>query len=216
LAVADSITLTGLHGTVAQIRAAGEAAARTLQDDISEWFEVSRTLRGKVHTPSVEYTEWKASQGFDTRPGHRSGMLAESLRFDRLYRINASRGTLVVTFDIELSEVEYATHYSDLYTRGGNLLAITKKAERAFRDDVVSLLPKAKKEKPKAKAKPKPKDPLTVRRQRGLPVTGFGVDLLKQRVRRPSFGSFLIATGASLAGEIAEKFKRVKITRRVA
>lgn len=222
----DTITLTGLNGTVSQIRAAGEVAAASLQKDIAEWFEVSRTLLGKVHIPAKSYTEWKAEQGFDTRPGHRSGMLQESLDFDRLYTLKASRGTLSVTFDIELSSVEYAQHYSSLYTRQGNLLAITKKAERTFRDEVVSLLPEAKKKEPKAKKKskkkakpkaPKPVGPLGARVQRGRSVTGIGVDIIKRRVaaRTPNFGSISLAFGMSISQRIADRQNRVQIQRSV-
>lgn len=209
--MADSITLTGLTGTRAQIMAAAEAAAYDLQQKISDAFEKSRTLKGRVHTPARAYTDWKAEQGFDTRPGHRSGMLAESLRFDQLYTIAVGRGTCTVQFDIALSEVEYAQHYSDLYTPGGNLLAITKTAEREFRADVIGLLPKVQTQakakpaaKPEAKQKTKPPQPAKPKAVR--------VNIIRPP-KRSALGSFLIGSNESLIREIAGRFNLVKIRR---
>lgn len=148
LADAFTITVSGISGsTASDNKAAAVDGARAVQDQIALFFEAERTAKGPLIPNSDEYTISKIRRGLDPRRGWRTGALGASLYDDDLFVTSATDTSAVAIFDIRLSTVPYAHHYSDQKTRGG-LLALTDRMLGIFRRVFEGGLPADELEEP--------------------------------------------------------------------
>lgn len=103
--------------------------ASEVESRIAEDFDNERGAGLKLIPNSQEYDDWKAANGFDSRRGHKEGILQEELDAGGFASVSVMGATGKIVFSEQLlfDRVGYAEYYVANKVKGGKLLVFLKK-----------------------------------------------------------------------------------------
>lgn len=110
---------------------AAEEAEKMIAEDFAEQKAAGRKLRANT----AAYDDWKAANGYDSRRGHREGLLQDALddgdNYTVSYNARAGRGTITLREQALNNAVPHAAYYAEAKVNGGKILVFTRKVAEA-------------------------------------------------------------------------------------
>jgi hypothetical protein len=116
--------------------------AATIQQRVSDEFQLAKAYGGALKANSRDYDIWKILNGFDIRRGHKTGQLQEAMEEVQCWRVVPMNAKDV---EIRFSDAflrrlaPYAEFYIAAKTRRGIVMAATTKDARSLQAELNAL-----------------------------------------------------------------------------